>query len=98
MCNFLGRKGTTDIKELCKINWKQGKLLQQCKILPKAQEWFEYIIKEVEKDIRPVGIEKYAIKAYQQKAIMHFDILCFKTAFELLGRAEEIIREVYGLE
>ena len=86
----------TDIEELCKLHWKQGKILHRAKVLPKANECYNFIIKEAEKDIRPVGIEKYAIKAYQQSATLHFDILAFKTAHSYLEKAEELIKSFYG--
>ena len=86
----------TDTEELWKLYWKQGKMLQRAKVNPKAVEWFDFIIKEAEKDIRPAGIDKYAYKAYQQKAILYFNILCFKTAFGCLEKAEELIKGVYG--
>jgi RecA-family ATPase len=57
----------------------------------KAVECYNYIIQEAEKDIRPTSIDKYAYKAYQNKAILMYDILCFKTAIDLLNKAEAIV-------
>jgi RecA-family ATPase len=60
----------------------------------KAIEAYDYVISEAEKDIRPSSIDKYAYKAYQKKAILMYDILCFKTAIELLDKAEEIVNKM----
>ena len=68
------------------------------KVYHKASECYDFIISQVEKDIRPAEIDKYAYKAYQNKAIMSYEALCFKTAFELLGKAEEIIKNMDGEE
>ena len=59
---------------------------------------YDYIISETEKDIRAAGIDKYAYKAYQNKAILLYETLCFKSSFALLTKAEEIIKNMDGEE
>ena len=85
---------TTDTVELCKISWYQGKHLHRMKRYPKAMKCFEFIIKESEKDIKPVEVDKFAYKAHQKVAQMMFEILCFKTAFEHLTKAEQLLKDL----
>ena len=70
-------------------------MLQRVRVHEKAVEWYNYVITESLKDIKLAGIDVYAYKSYQAKAQIYFDILCFKTAFEALGKAEAIIKELY---
>lgn len=85
---------TTDTVELCMINLKYGSLLQKMKRGPEAIKWYDFIIDESEKDIKPAEVDNYAYKAYQKKAKIMFEILCFKTADEYLTKAEQILEEM----
>ena len=85
-------------EELYKLHYEQGKMLQKCRVFSKAVDCFDYIITKSMDNIRPAGIDAYAYKSYQRKAQIYFDVLCFKTAFDWLGKAEYIIKDLYEQE
>jgi len=82
---------TEDLGELWSLEWQYGKTFVKWNKFDKALEWFEYIISESEKDIKPAEVDEYAYRAHQKKAKLLFNILCFKTSMVHLTKAEKLI-------
>lgn len=72
-----------------------GIILLKMKLNHEAEAEFRAVIEESFKEIVDVQVYQWVWRAYERLSSLYYECLCFKTAYEFLGKAKEIVERHY---